>query len=308
MEECRDLFRKIPQSYERESFLGTATIAAYALVMRGSMTYVPDARDLPAHMSFCDEAVELMRCVERGDIPEYVPSVSLMASFEGLMLRRWLSEIYGMWALVALEWLQPFVHSNHLENKRILDVGCGVFPWLGKALLQCDGVENVRCVDNHSDNVRGATDLKSSSFPPVEHMDGVEAIHRYRSTTDVLVLSWPRRDDGYDMLSMLYTYSTAGGDDKRILYIGEPRGNATACDAFFDGWHVDAVCDEYRSWTGCFDRVELGRFTPVCQACKVAPETVLKRCTGCKRRWYCGKECQRADWPLHQETCRKYRF
>jgi hypothetical protein len=41
-----------------------------------------------------------------------------------------------------------------------------------------------------------------------------------------------------------------------------------------------------------------------CQACGAAatPERPLRRCQAC-RACYCGRECQRADWPRHKAVC-----
>ena len=30
----------------------------------------------------------------------------------------------------------------------------------------------------------------------------------------------------------------------------------------------------------------------------------VKSCAACHQTWYCGKECQRADWPNHKQWCR----
>ena len=32
-------------------------------------------------------------------------------------------------------------------------------------------------------------------------------------------------------------------------------------------------------------------------------QKVLKKCAGCKAAWYCGAECQKADWGRHQLLC-----
>lgn len=29
----------------------------------------------------------------------------------------------------------------------------------------------------------------------------------------------------------------------------------------------------------------------------------LKRCSQCKKKWYCSKKCQREDWNKHKKIC-----
>ncbi|KAI9374061.1 hypothetical protein BJX61DRAFT_344395 [Aspergillus egyptiacus] len=44
-----------------------------------------------------------------------------------------------------------------------------------------------------------------------------------------------------------------------------------------------------------------------CNICakKASKETTLKRCGKCKAIWYCSRECQKADWKDHKESCSK---
>uniref|UniRef100_A0A8H8CIC0 MYND-type domain-containing protein n=1 Tax=Psilocybe cubensis TaxID=181762 RepID=A0A8H8CIC0_PSICU len=44
-----------------------------------------------------------------------------------------------------------------------------------------------------------------------------------------------------------------------------------------------------------------------CQWCyksRQEPGVILSNCGGCKRAWYCSKECQKAAWPTHKIACR----
>ena len=44
-----------------------------------------------------------------------------------------------------------------------------------------------------------------------------------------------------------------------------------------------------------------------CASCKsfVGPEKKLKRCSGCEKVYYCGIDCQKADWAKHKLECKK---
>lgn len=44
-----------------------------------------------------------------------------------------------------------------------------------------------------------------------------------------------------------------------------------------------------------------------CFHCNMVRERrLLHLCTGCKYNLYCSVECQRADWPMHKDDCKKY--
>ncbi|XP_069761583.1 putative protein MSS51 homolog, mitochondrial isoform X2 [Narcine bancroftii] len=50
-----------------------------------------------------------------------------------------------------------------------------------------------------------------------------------------------------------------------------------------------------------------------CAECKKLPEALLdqrglRRCKRCQNVYYCGKECQRASWPLHKKFCKKLKW
>ncbi|KAF8204539.1 hypothetical protein BJ912DRAFT_938625 [Pholiota molesta] len=42
-----------------------------------------------------------------------------------------------------------------------------------------------------------------------------------------------------------------------------------------------------------------------CSVCSTpaSEDTAIKRCSRCRERFYCGKDCQEADWPTHKRTC-----
>ena len=52
-----------------------------------------------------------------------------------------------------------------------------------------------------------------------------------------------------------------------------------------------------------------GKFAPPIDACgrcgkKKEGEEGLKRCMGCKKMLYCGKDCQKKDWKAHKKDCK----
>ncbi|KDR72151.1 hypothetical protein GALMADRAFT_126628 [Galerina marginata CBS 339.88] len=47
--------------------------------------------------------------------------------------------------------------------------------------------------------------------------------------------------------------------------------------------------------------------TPTCSVCKKpGNDTItIQRCSGCRSRFYCGRECQNSDWRAHKAICGK---
>ena len=50
--------------------------------------------------------------------------------------------------------------------------------------------------------------------------------------------------------------------------------------------------DKIRACCGCCNQVE--------------GDVIFKRCNGCKRVFYCSKECQRKHWKSHKVRCKKW--
>lgn len=42
-----------------------------------------------------------------------------------------------------------------------------------------------------------------------------------------------------------------------------------------------------------------------CVGCSAVGQ--FKICSGCKSRYYCSEECQKADWPKHKEACKRWK-
>ena len=42
--------------------------------------------------------------------------------------------------------------------------------------------------------------------------------------------------------------------------------------------------------------------TPAASLCSRCSQPATLRCSRCQSSWYCSKDCQRSDWPLHKNT------
>ena len=50
-----------------------------------------------------------------------------------------------------------------------------------------------------------------------------------------------------------------------------------------------------------------GMQTDQSRTCVVCAKAATKTCAACKKQRYCGRECQRSDWPRHRRACGRQR-
>jgi hypothetical protein len=71
----------------------------------------------------------------------------------------------------------------------------------------------------------------------------------------------------------------------------------------FDGFNDESIIsfiDESKNKKLLLKKKDL----ELCSICEIAhPKSYFKRCAKCKSKRYCGKECQRKDWPIHKKVC-----
>ncbi|MFI6325088.1 hypothetical protein ACIBG8_46760 [Nonomuraea sp. NPDC050556] len=145
----------------------------------------------------------------------------------------------------TIEWVSTFC-----AGLPVIEVGAGRGYWA--AQLSRTGVA-VAAYDleppDKTENVSfpgaiGQADI----WHPVDVLDGF--VRRSRSTGCVLFLCWPPGWGNQMAYEALTSFEEAGG--KRLIYIGEPKGGRTGCDAFFDAlsmrWRVDSVDSNFVSW------------------------------------------------------------
>jgi tetratricopeptide (TPR) repeat protein len=65
---------------------------------------------------------------------------------------------------------------------------------------------------------------------------------------------------------------------------------------------------EIRAWNKELQLKEYAPKNRICANCGKPDDPseglALKMCGGCKRVWYCGSECSRANWPIHKVPCK----
>lgn len=161
------------------------------------------------------------------------------------MERQQVIERFGMWALLTWDFVQTL--ARHLQGKRVLEVFSGT-GWLAWAL----GQKGVNVL---------ATDDYSWHFPippkvPVQKMDAVQAVKRYRRWANVLLMCWPPMGLAAERALEQWPPGRA------VVYIGEPRGGCTASEGFFDLFVIDKVL-HIDQWDGLHDYCFIGHRAPL---------------------------------------------
>lgn len=81
------------------------------------------------------------------------------------------------------------------------------------------------------------------------------------------------------------------------------------------------ICEDAKRTHGVLFPIEIARHAAECTPCEVAicpsqsgdglgcaacgKDGAVKKCSGCKVVRYCCEDCQRANWSVHKESCKK---
>lgn len=129
------------------------------------------------------------------------------------------------YSFLSYNWIRPL--AEWIGTRKCLEIMCGSGA-LSFALRTC-GV-NVHATDNYSWEQQDPLWFQKP-WIETEKLDCIQSIEKYGKEADLLICSWPYMDDTYyrALLKMREINS-----DMKMIYIGEPKGMATASDDFFD--------------------------------------------------------------------------
>lgn len=155
------------------------------------------------------------------------------------------------YAIITEEWINPLV--DWIGNRKVLEVmsGCGS---LAKA-LQDRGVDIVATDDFSWDGLCSWNTI-NNYWVEIENIDCLDALEKYKDR-EILIMSWPYMDD--TCLKVLKKMRQVN-PSMLMIYIGEPKGGATACDEFFEEITViedkefNKIIDVYPQWRYIYDK------------------------------------------------------
>nr|XP_034986616.1 putative protein MSS51 homolog, mitochondrial isoform X2 [Zootoca vivipara] len=112
-----------------------------------------------------------------------------------------------------------------------------------------------------------------------------------------------------DSLGFLAMDSNVPGLSQVILQ----KLNMKSYDDYRSAMEGRKLCTDFgiRSYFEMFQKME--DTFKFCVECKKLPESMpdpksLRRCKRCQNVYYCGSECQRANWPTHKKVCKKLKL
>ena len=166
----------------------------------------------------------------------------------------------GMYAFVSWKWVNPLV--KWINGRKCLEVmsGRGI---LASALRQ-KRVELI-ATDDYSWFVKDKFKEWTNLVTDVEKIDAVEAVVKYGSSVDVLIMVWPYKDNvAYQVIKTLHEVNP----DAYLVYIGQEQEGVTADQYFYAHFKVikddsvfNKVARNYESWRGAHDKLFLGKYT-----------------------------------------------
>lgn len=176
----------------------------------------------------------IMECLRHHQVPERYPDTVRIDTFIGkgldagfMAVRDEIVKASG-YAVLSLDWLCPL--AQWIGGRQCLEVmgGCGS---LSKSLSDL-GVSIV-CTDSYKWENR-SPEWFSSPWTEVQQIDALSAIERYGRKSEIIVCSWPYRDDScYQALMAMRRVNP----DATMLFIGElpdwSGSSATADPSFF---------------------------------------------------------------------------
>lgn len=205
---------------------------------------------------------EAERQLNNGEVPDVFPNMEFPVNMDindhyaEFKFRHQYTKKYGF-SLIDKRWISTLINTV-IKDGKVLEVmgGSGYLSWA----LNKMGVDNIICTDNYS----WANDIRPkwiNSIPfEVESLDAIDAIRKYGTDIDFLLMSWPYMDSlAYEVLTTIREVNPKA----TLIYIGEDYGGCTADDDFFGAVeYVDndlaaKVNEVFPSFYGIHDRVYL---------------------------------------------------
>jgi len=176
----------------------------------------------------------------------YIPELDLYKTYawEITYLKRQEAIMFLGFSLIAKNWIIPL--SKWIGNRKCLEIMSGQGS-LSYALEQ-EGV-SIITTDNFSWMGSGNLWKNKEGFlwKDVENIDAISAIQKYGDSIDIIICSWPPKDDNIFAKCILEMRKL--NPNCLMIFIGEGYGGCTTNDLFFE----TAEFIEDQDFENCFN-------------------------------------------------------
>lgn len=192
------------------------------------------------------EIVDILNCLLNKDVPD---SYSKDVLFN-IALRFKVIPLQG-YAIISKDWVKLL--ADWIGNRKCLEImaGKGTLSYA----LQSEGVSIIP-TDAYKWSQFNFNDLWTN----VEQLDALDAIEKYGSEVDIIIMSWCYMDEsGYKCLMKMREVNP----NAIMIYIGEGKGGCTGSDSLYDSMieiennEIDNINNIYPNWMGIHDRLFL---------------------------------------------------
>lgn len=181
-----------------------------------------------------EELINLVETYRRHEIPESIPYeyISCEDMLNVDIIKRYGEPIVDVvrrssgYCLLSNNWIKPL--ANFIGNRHCLEVmsGNGSLTYA----LRAAGAKIIP-TDNRSWLIANP-DESSPWVNDIEDLDAVEAVARYGSSVDFIIMSWPPYDQ--PTASLVLEKMREVNSNCKLIYIGESQYGCTADDRFFE--------------------------------------------------------------------------
>lgn len=267
-----------------------------------------------ASSSIPEDLKRYSNCLDGGAVPAVAPSDASLLSWVGFVFHRMvLQSEHGLSATVSQEWTDELVQKmkdhgwvspSDEKPLRVLEIGCGRIPFLAKSILQSAETAAVKVEMTCTDSGAAQRPRRAIKMAGVDVIleDALDAVRTRGVEADVLLVSWPYGYlEDFRFVECLYEFSVNRARPSRIIYVGDTYDTGVITVNAFKGMESmfmrEFEVESYRSFAGFRDGVSGGYFVPRCQNRTCSKSSIsLRRCTRCRKRWYCSEECSGEDW------------
>ena len=204
-------------------------------------------------------------------------------------------------AVIIPSWLFGVTSDIEIEDAKLVEAWTAV---LGATVPLCDSIrvaQKKKKKTKDTEFALGIGDFVGIKLEPLYAKIQAALCSEYKPPVAVATATPPTRDDLKAYINKLTVATSVFASLVADAYRPDTLFGRRYSDLEPLAWNTVLALwriRKYLSGEGWFvDKLDGGG---KCMKCWKSAST---KCTACKRTWYCSRECQKADWPIHKMIC-----